>query len=345
MNDNKTQNIILGLVFIGLCLIAFLSSVNPKPTLESYFSRSEGVKTGGVTMIPIETPKGRFNVWTKRFGNNPKIKVLLLHGGPGGTHDYFESAESFLPLEGIEFIYYDQLGSGNSDNPDDASLWDLPRYVEEVEQVRKALNLDSSNFYLLGHSWGGILAIEYALKYQSNLKGLIISNMMASIPQYNAYANNVLAKQMDPKILDLVRGYESRKEYENPKYMEILVPNFYSKHIYLAPASEWAEPVNRGFAKLNRKLYVTMQGPSEFGALEGCKLFTWDRTADLNKITASTLVIGALHDTMDPQHMEWMAKQIPNGQYLQCSGGHMAMWDDQETYYQGLIRFLKASSK
>lgn len=112
------------------------------------------IQTGGVKIIPIETPKGKFNVWTKSIGNNPKIKLLLLNGGPGATHEYFECFENFLLPEGIELIYYDQLGCGLSDNPKDTSIWDLGRFVEEVEQVRKALNLTKDNFYLLGHSWG-----------------------------------------------------------------------------------------------------------------------------------------------------------------------------------------------
>ncbi|MEO7176357.1 MAG: proline iminopeptidase-family hydrolase, partial [Saprospiraceae bacterium] len=167
----------------------------------AHFENSDtGIQTGGVQIIPIETPKGKFNVWTKRFGNNPKVKVLLLNGGPGATHEYFECFESFLPREGVEFIYYDQLACGNSDNPKDSSLYDLDRYVEEVEQVRIALHLDKDNFYLLGHSWGGILAMQYALKYQKHLKGLIISDMMASAPEYGKYADEVLAKQMDPAV-------------------------------------------------------------------------------------------------------------------------------------------------
>ncbi len=155
----------------------------------------------GVRFIEIATPKGDFKVWTKRVGNNPKIKVLTLHGGPGMTHEYYEIAEDYFTSEDIEFYYYDQLGSYYSDQPDDSSLWVTERFVEEVEQVRIALNLTSDNFYLYGHSWGGILAIEYALKYQENLKGLIISNMVASIPDYNTYAEEVLAKQLDPDVL------------------------------------------------------------------------------------------------------------------------------------------------
>src|SRR5690242_18957214 len=120
------------------------------------------------------------------------MKLLVLHSGPGVTHEYFESCDSYLPAAGIEYYYYDQRGSYYSDQPDEPDLWELPRFVEELEQVRRALNLDAGNFYLYGQSWGGLLAIEYALKYQQHLKGLIISNMMASIPQYNEYARTVI---------------------------------------------------------------------------------------------------------------------------------------------------------
>jgi proline iminopeptidase len=139
------------------------------------YAGRDDVLTGGVKMVPIETAKGTFHVWTKRVGNNPTMKVLLLHGGPGATHEYLEAFDSYFPAAGIEYYYYDQLGSAYSDQPDAPELWETPRFVEEVEQVRKALGLERDNFYLLGQSWGGILAIEYALKYQDHLKGLVIS--------------------------------------------------------------------------------------------------------------------------------------------------------------------------
>ena len=308
---------------------------------DEYFKKTEdSIQNGGIKVIPITTPKGTFNVWTKRIGNNPKIKVLLLNGGPGATHEYFECFENFLPAEGIEFIYYDQLGCGNSDNPNDISMWDLARYVEEVEQVRKALRLDNTNFYLLGHSWGGILAMEYSLKYQNNMKGLIISNMMSSCPEYGKYADNVLGKQMKPEVLAEIMKIEADKDFTNPKYMELLLPNFYEKHVLRFPAKNWPEPVNRSFAKMNQSLYVTMQGPSEFG-ISG-KLENWDRTNDLKNITIPSLVIGAKHDTMDPKFMEKMANLLPKGTYLYCKkGSHMAFYDDQKTYFSGLISFLK----
>lgn len=298
------------------------------------------VQTGGIKVISIETPKGKFNVWTKRVGNNPKIKLLLLNGGPGATHEYFECFESFLPQEDIEFIYYDQLGCGLSDNPKDTSFWDLSRFVEEVEQVRKALNLTKDNFYLLGHSWGGILAMQYALKYQDHLKGLIISNMMSSCPAYGKYAQEVLAPQFDPKVLDTIRQIEKKGDFENPKYMELLMPNFYAKHICRMPVEQWPEPVTRSFAKMNHSLYVTMQGPSEFGI--GGNLINWDVSKQLPQIKTPTLTIGGTHDTMDPEHMKWMSTQVQKGRFLLCpNGSHMDMYDDQAHYFPGLIQFIK----
>lgn len=298
----------------------------------------EGTKSGGVKLIPIDN--GKYKVWTKRIGNNPNLKVLLLHGGPGCTHEYFESFESFFPKEGIEFYYYDQLGSAYSDQPNDTSLWNLSRFVEEVEQVRKALQLDKSNFYLLGHSWGGILAMQYALKYQEHLKGLIISNMMMSATQYDTYAENVLAGQMDTAVLKEVRAIEAKGDFANPRYMELLMPHFYNKHILRLPLDNWPDAVNRCFNKLNSTIYVQMQGPSEFGVSGNLEF--WDVTKELQNIVVPTLVIAATHDTMDPEHMKWVSQQVKNGSYLLCpNGSHMCMWDDQEHYFPGLISWLK----
>jgi proline iminopeptidase len=314
-------------------------------TPAEYFKiQHDGMQTGNVKVIQVSTPKGPMNVWTKTFGYNPTVKLLLLNGGPGATHEYFECFENFLPAQGIEFIYYDQLGCGNSDNPNDTTMWDLQRYVEEVETVRKALDLDKDNFFLLGHSWGGILALEYALKYQDHLKGLIISNMMSSCPEYGKYADDVLAKQMDPGVLDTIRMIEAKGDFENPLYMQLLMPHFYSQHILRLPVEQWPEPVVRSFGKMNHSLYVTMQGPSEFGI--GGNLAQWDRKADLPKLSIPTLTIGAKHDTMDPEHMKWMSTQVQNGSYLYCpNGSHMDMYDDQEIYFNGLVKFIKAVDK
>ncbi len=295
--------------------------------------------SGGVRRIPITTAHGTFKVWTKRVGNNPRVKLLLLHGGPGCTHEYFEAFDSFLPAAGVEYYFYDQLGSYYSDQPDVAELWELPRFVDEVEQVRQALDLDQSNFFLLGHSWGGILALEYALQYQQHIKGLIISNMMASIPAYNDYAKKVLMPGMDAASLAEIQRLEAAKDFQNPRYMELLMQHHYVHHVLRMPLDNWPDPVERTFKHLNPSVYVPMQGPSELGA--SGKLQDWDRTALLEQITVPTLTIGAAHDTMDPSHMRMMAGAVKQGRFLECpNGSHMAMYDDQAIYVRGLIDFL-----
>lgn len=294
---------------------------------------------GGVRRIPITTPHGTFKVWTKRVGNNPRTKLLLLHGGPGCTHEYFEACDSYLPAAGIEYYYYDQLGSYYSDQPQYPDLWELPRFVDELEQVRVALGLEVGNFFLLGHSWGGILALEYALNYQRHLKGLIISNMMASIPAYNEYAESVLMPGMDPTVLAEINRLEEAKDYKNPRYMELLMQHHYIYHVLRMPLDAWPDPVERTFKHLNADVYIPMQGPSELGA--SGKLAQWDRTARLGDISVPALTIGARHDTMDPAHMQGMARAMPHGRYLDCpDGSHMAMYDDQQRYFDGLIGFL-----
>src|SRR5215468_4051719 len=278
-------------------------------------SGRDDVLSGGSRMIPVRTPIGTFRVWVKRVGNNPGLRLLLLHGGPGSTHEYLEACDSYLPAAGVEYYYYDQLGSGFSDNPGDPSLWELDRFVDEVEQVRTALGLDASNFVLFGQSWGGLLATEYA--------------------------EQVLMPQMDQAALAEIKALEAKGDIENPRYMELLTEQHYVHHVLRMPAGDWPDPVQRGFAHINPAIYVSMQGPSELGISAGAKLAHWDRTAELASIEVPALVIGARYDTMDPAHMEMMAGRLPRGRYLDCpNGSHLAMYDDQKTYFAGLTDFL-----
>ena len=324
--------------FSGLMLASCAPTEVPKAPDEEVVAVVE-IPDDGVQMIPIETPKGTFNVWTKKVGDSPTMKVLVLHGGPGMTHEYLESLADFLPAAGIEMYFYDQLGSYSSDQPDEPDLWQIPRFVDEVEQVRQALGLGPQNFFLYGHSWGGILAIEYALAHGDQLKGLIISNMMASAPEYDRYANEVLMPQMDPEVLAELEAIETAGDFENPRYMELLMEHHYTHHILRRPPEEWPDGVMRTFEHVNPDIYVLMQGPSELG-ISGL-LENWDRSGDLSRIDVPTLVIGAQYDTMDPAYLEWMAQQLPNGQYLYCpNGSHLALYDDQETYMNGLIAFI-----
>ncbi len=312
-----------------------------KTTVESsdYFNyKTEGkFQAAGVQMIEL---KEGHKVWTKRIGNNPKIKVLLLHGGPALTHEYMECFESFFSQAGIEFYHYDQLGSYYSDQPENDSLWTIGRFVEELEQVRIKLGLNSDNFFILGNSWGGILAMEYALKYQKNLKGMIISNMTADFDKYEAY-NKQLRAAMRKSLIDSLEVFEKKNDYHNPKYQDLVFNEYYTRHILRLPVKAWPEPVLRSFKHVNAHVYEYMQGPSEF--VPGGILKHWSVWNRLKELTVPTLMIGAKYDSMNPAEMEEMSKLVKNGKYLYCANGsHLAMWDEQEFYMKGVIDFLKS---
>ena len=209
--------------------------------------------------------------------------------------------------------------------------------------MRQALQLDKDDFCLLGHSWGGILAIEYALKYQQHLKCLVVSNMMSSIPEYNRYAHDTLMPAMDQAALKEILALEAAKRYDDPRYEALLQP-FYEEHILRMPSAQWPEPALRSFAHINKAVYVPMQGPSEMGA-SGI-LLHWDRTADLKAITVPTLVIAGQHDTMDPQWMRMMSEEVPRGDFLLLpNSGHLPMYDDQQAFFDGLLGWLHKVDK
>ncbi len=292
------------------------------------------IKTGGSRMIPVD---GKYNVWTKKIGDG-KIKVLLLHGGPGFSHDYFECFEDFLPKEGIEFYYYDQLGSGYSDNPTDTTLWNTARFVEEVEQVRKGLGLDS--FYLFGHSWGSMLAMEYLQKYQSHVKAAVLSNMSAGIKGYLSYTAQLKQKYFSPQDIKTYDSLDNLKLYDSPQYQDLLMNKLYTQAICRIPVENWPEPIMRAFKKANHTIYIQMQGVDEFHVTGNFKDWEmWDRLPD---IKVPTLVIGGIYDEMDPEDMKKEGKLIPNSRtYLCPNGSHLSMYDDQQNYFKNLIAFLK----
>jgi len=291
-----------------------------------------GIRVAGIKMVPVVG--GKYKVWTKRMGSGP-VKVLLLHGGPGFSHDYLEALESFLPQAGIEMYYYDQLGCGNSDVPDDPALWTLPRYVEEVEEVRKGLGLE--HFVLFGHSWGGVLGIDYALKYQQHLRAFVISNMTAGTQSYLKRTAE-LKKMLSPEKLARLNALEAKEDYDNLEYERIMMEELYPK--MLCRIQPWPEPVTRAFRIANQKIYNQMQGKSEF--LVTGNLKDWERFDRLHEIKVKALTIGAEHDEMDPADMKKMATLMPNASYAYCpNGSHLDMWDDQEVYFKQLIGFLK----
>ncbi len=292
--------------------------------------RADGVRTGGSRRLGID---GKYEVWVKQVGTG-ETPVLTLHGGPGVPHYYFECFEDFLPQAGIRFWYYDQLGCGFSDRPDDPSLWTVERYREEVEQVRAGLGLDRVVLY--GQSWGGMLAIEYALAHPQRVSGLVISNMTASMPSYVRYVSTLRAA-LPPEISDRMKGFEDRGDYGAAEYQELLVANLYSKH--MCRLDPWPEPVMRAFTNMSAQIYNTMQGPSEFTLTGNFK--DWDRWADLHRLDMPTLLLVGRYDTMSVADIQRMGSLIPRSQVVICErGSHLSLYDDQVAYFDALIRFV-----
>ena len=321
--------------FISFCAAAAAAARTQQPLLAAdniQLPSSNTVHVGGSKRIEIG---GGHWVWTKKVGNG-NIKVLLLHGGPGADHRYFEGFEDFLPLNGIEFYYYDQLDSTNSEKTNDPSLWTIPRYTDEVEAVRRGLNLDQ--FYLLGHSWGGLLAIEYALKYQQHLKGLVISNMAASADSFVKHVTK-LRSQFPADVRAKLEFYENANRTDDPVYQNLLFEKLYK--IFICRLDPWPDPVQRSLGGWNQHVYQVLQGRSEFEATGRMK--GWDRWADLSKIKVRTLTMGARYDEMDPEDMKKMATLLPQGEaWISETGSHFAMYDDQQNYFRALLGFLKA---
>lgn len=274
------------------------------------------------------------HVWTRRVGKSP-IKMLLLHGGPGSTHEYLESFQDYLPQEGIEIYFYDQLGSYHSDQPDDPSLWTMDRFREEVETVRKYLNLE--DFYLYGSSFGGFLSMEYALKYQSSLKGLILSNTTASIASYTDYINE-LREKLPKDILDKIKDYESKEQYDHPEYAELIRVHLDNK--YICRLDPWPDAAARGFDRTAPQVYNTLHGPNEFVVAGNYK--AWNRWDDLPEIEVPTLVLGAKNDSMSVADQEKMGSLIPNSRVDICpNGSHLSMWDDADNFFNFIKKFVK----
>jgi proline iminopeptidase len=321
----------LGASMVGMTLTGEAASGQERE------STTQPVRTGGSRTVPIS---GGYNVWVKEVGiRNGRLPVLTLHGGPGFPHFYLECFEDFLPRAGIGYWYYDQLGCGFSDQPGDARLWTIERFTAELEEVRAALGLEK--LVLFGHSWGGMLAIEYALRHRERLGGLVISNMTASIDSYLVRIN-ALRGQLPPEKLRRLTELEKSQAYDSPEYERIVFDDLYRKHI--CRLDPWPEPVARAVRSLSAPVYNTMQGQSEFevtGVLKG-----WDRWKDLHRIETRTLILGGHYDTMDPQDLRRMSRLLPNAATVICeNGSHLSMYDDQQTYFAALLAFLDKTTR
>ena len=285
----------------------------------------------------MKTEQGRISVedghqiWYRRIGNGG-IPLLMLHGGPGAGHDYLEPLDHLATNRPV--VFYDQLGCGQSDQPDDRTLWRIERFVAEVDTVRQALGLEQ--IHLLGQSWGGWLAIEYMLTAPKGVVSLILSSTSAGIPQFVAEANR-LKSELPPAVTATMQRYEAAGDYRHPEYVEAS-QEFYRRHV--CRLVEWPEPLLRTMANVaDNPVYETMNGPNEFTVIGNLK--DWDRTDRLSEITVPTLITVGRYDELTPACAETLHQGISNAQMVVFEeSSHLAHFEEPEKYLQTVADFM-----
>jgi len=275
-----------------------------------------------------------YRVWYRSVGGGEDegIPLLMLHGGPGFPHDYLDNL-SALASEQRRVVFYDQLGCGRSDKPDDVSLWQVPRFVTELATVRTALSLE--RVHILGQSWGGMLAIEYALTQPEGLTSLILSNTSASIPLWIAEANRLRA-ELPPAVNATLLRHEEAGTTGSAEYQEAMLV-FYDRHVIRVPMPDY---VQRAFDTHSEIVYNTMNGPSEFHVIGTIK--DWDRTDRLGEIHVPTLILSGRYDESTPVINEILHRGIAGSEWVIFEqSSHLSHVEEAELYMQTVQAFLK----
>lgn len=279
-------------------------------------------------------PFREFNTWYRIVGEDDpgKFPLLCLHGGPGMPHDYMASLVR-MARTGRRVIFYDQLGCGRSDRPDDPSLWTVDLFLDELRTVIDHLELQ--RYHLLGSSWGGMLAMEHALTKPSGLASLILASAPASIPQWIAEANR-LRQDLRPDVQETLTRHEEDGTTDHPAYAAATM-SFYRRH--LCRLDPWPESLDRTFENMGDQVYSTMFGPSEFHATGLLK--DWDIIDRLPEIDLPTLVTSGKYDEATPLVAQTVRDGIPNAEWVLFEhSAHMAFAEEPERYMQVLGDFL-----
>jgi len=273
-----------------------------------------------------------FNLFYRSYGRPAKGTVLCLHGGPGATHDYLLSLEDLAQF-GYRVVMIDQLGCGKSDRPRGTALYSIAHNVEEVEAVRKKLRL--GKVHLMGSSYGGALAIATALKFQRNLRSLVLTGGLASVPLTVREMKRLIAG-LPRKTQQAISKYEIRGDFENPKYLEAVM-EFYRRHVCRLPV--WPHEVVYSFEHLSRPVYFTMNGPNEFTIIGTIK--DWDVTADLPKINLPTLITTGRYDEVTPRVAASIHRGIRGSRLVRFEkSAHLPMWEERAHYIEVVRAFL-----
>lgn len=279
----------------------------------------------------IDVPGGK--VWYRRIGNGSVVPLLTLHGGPGAGHDYLESLSALADERPV--VFFDQLGCGRSEHPDDRSLWRIERFVREVAAVRAALGL--SRCHLLGQSWGGWLAIEYMLGKPAGVEGLVLASTSASIPQVAAETARLKAT-LPQDVLEVLHRHEAEGDFHHPEYEEAMMA-FYKR--FVCRMDPWPDPVMRTLANLgaSQDVYETMQGPNEFTFTGNLK--DWIRIDRLREIKTPTLITCGRYDELGPACASTLQEGIAGAesQIFEYSA-HMAHVEEEVAYITCLRDFL-----
>src|SRR5437667_165404 len=266
------------------------------------------------------------------YGRATKGTILCLHGGPGATHDYLLSLEDLAQF-GYRVVLIDQLGCGKSERPRGTALYTIAHNIGEVEGVRKALQL--GKVHLMGSSYGGALAIATALKYQRNLRSLVITGGLASVPLTVREMRRPV-NRLPPKTRATLAKYEAREDYENPEYLAA-VDVFYRRHVCRLPV--WPREVTYSFEHLSRPVYFTMNGPNEFTIIGTIR--DWDVTDQLPTIRVPTLVTVGRYDEVTPRVAESIHRGIRGSKLVRFEkSAHLAMWEERSRYIEVVRDFL-----
>ena len=276
-----------------------------------------------------------YRTWYRVVGDPDKpgmLPLLCLHGGPGACWDYLEPLEA-IAATGRRVIFYDQLGCGNSDDPHDPSMYTLDLYVEEVEAVRRALGLE--RVHVLGQSWGGMLAMEYALTQPAGLTSLVLADTAASLPQWVAETKRLVA-ELPPEVQQTLRQHEEAGTTDSPEY-KAAYRVFSLRHVCrLDPRPEC---VTRTAKKPGDDVYHTMWGASEVHVTGTLK--DWDITSRLGEIRLPTLVLGGRYDEATPVLTETVHRGIAGSEWsIFENSAHLPHVEETELYLQVLGRFL-----
>jgi proline iminopeptidase len=286
----------------------------------------------------VQVKGGR--IWYKIVGSGKGTPLLVLHGGPGSRSCGDVAGYCALGNDRT-VILYDQLGSGFSDRPTDTTLWVLPRFVDEVTALRKALNLKEVN--ILGSSWGAAVVAEYMITQKpEGIKSVIFAGPLLGTARWIKDAQILLA-QMPKNLQDTINKYESLKQYNAPAYVAA-TDSFYSRYLdrkqYPAPKS----PACEGAKGFNTQVYNYMWGPTEFNCTGTLK--TWTRIPQLHQITQPVLFIAGQYDEARPETMYEFQKLVKGSKVaIVPNAGHHKLQDNPEAYIGEIRKFLNGVDK